>query len=214
MGYALVRQFSSGDWESIDQDFRKGKIGSKEGYSRIVKILKGNERTILDFIQGHSSIDPFFKSFYLYCRERKMDLKIVSDGLDFYIEKILKIHHLSEIPFYANGAHFQKDGRMTLSFPNSEEDCGLCGTCKKKIIQVHRKEYDFIFFIGNGFSDRCAAQEANFVFAKETLYTYCLKKGIPCRFFKDFGEILEDFKKQMAMMVFNLDRPPGLKMGL
>ena len=44
MGYVLVNRFSSGDWEEIDRDFCEGKIGSKEAYSRIAKILKGDEK--------------------------------------------------------------------------------------------------------------------------------------------------------------------------
>jgi 2-hydroxy-3-keto-5-methylthiopentenyl-1-phosphate phosphatase len=30
MGYVLVNQFTSGNWERIDRDFRDGKIGSRE----------------------------------------------------------------------------------------------------------------------------------------------------------------------------------------
>ncbi len=205
IGYLLVNQFTSGNWEPIDQDFREGKIGSKEAYSRIAKILKGDESTILHFVQEHSQIDPSFSIFFQYCREKDIDIKIVSDGLDFYIKKILEIHHLSEIPFYANGTHFRDKEGMDISFPHSEEECGLCGTCKKKLIQIHRKEYDSIFFVGNGLSDRCAAQEADFVFAKGSLYTYCIEQDITCHFFKDFREILNDLKKQIRGIIFDLD---------
>jgi 2-hydroxy-3-keto-5-methylthiopentenyl-1-phosphate phosphatase len=205
MGYILVNQFTSGNWEPIDRDFREGKIGSREAYSRIAKILEGNESTILRFVQEHSNIDPSFPIFYQYCREKDIDIKIVSDGLDFYIEKILENQHLSEIPFYANCTHFRDGGGIDISFPHSEEQCGLCGTCKKKLIQIHRKEYDSIFFVGNGFSDRCAAQEADLAFAKDSLYTYCIEQDIPCHFFKDFQEVLNDLKKQIRGIIFDLD---------
>jgi 2-hydroxy-3-keto-5-methylthiopentenyl-1-phosphate phosphatase len=205
MGYVLVTRFSSGDWESIDRDFREGKISSKEAYSRIVKILNGDESTLLRFIEEHSNIDPSFSIFYQYCREKGIDIKIVSDGLDFYIKKMLEIHHLSEIPFYANCTHFRDGGGIDISFPHSEEECGLCGTCKKKLIQIHRREYDSIFFVGNGFSDRCAAKEADFVFAKNSLYSYCIEQDIPCHYFKDFQEILGDLKKQIRGIIFDLD---------
>jgi 2-hydroxy-3-keto-5-methylthiopentenyl-1-phosphate phosphatase len=205
MGYVLVTRFSSGDWESIDRDFREGKISSKEAYSRIVKILNGDESTLLRFIEEHSNIDPSFSIFYQYCREKGIDIKIVSDGLDFYIKKMLEIHHLSEIPFYANCTHFRDGGGIDISFPHSEEECGLCGTCKKKLIQIHRREYDSIFFVGNGFSDRCAAKEADFVFAKNSLYPYCIDQDIPCHYFKDFQEILGDLKKQIRGIIFDLD---------
>lgn len=205
MGYVLVNQFTSGNWERIDRDFRDGKIGSREAYTRIAKILKGDESTLLRFIQEHSNIDPSFPVFYQYCREKGIDIEIISDGLDFYIKKILEIHHLSEIPFYANGTHFREGGGIDVSFPHSSEECGLCGTCKKKLVQTHQKEYNSIFFIGNGLSDRCAAQEADFVFAKDSLYPYCIKKDIPCHFFKDFQEILNDLKKQIHGIIFDLD---------
>jgi 2,3-diketo-5-methylthio-1-phosphopentane phosphatase/HAD superfamily hydrolase (TIGR01549 family) len=205
MGYVLVNQFTSGNWEAIDRDFRGGKIGSKEAYSRIAKILMGDEATILHFVQEHSDIDPSFPHFYQYCHEKGIDIKIVSDGLDFYIKKILEIHHLSEIPYYANHTHFLEGERMEISFPHSEGECGLCGTCKKRLVQIYRKEYDSIFFVGNGLSDRCAAQEADFVFAKGSLYTYCTEQDIPCHFFKDFLEILGDLQKQIRGMIFDLD---------
>jgi 2-hydroxy-3-keto-5-methylthiopentenyl-1-phosphate phosphatase len=205
MGYALVTQFASNEWESIDRDFRAGKIGSKEAYSRIAKILSGDEPTIHRFIQEHSHIDPSFPTFYEYCHEKGMDIKIISDGLDFYIQKILEIHHLSKIPFYANVTHFLKGKGIEITFPHSEEECGLCGTCKKKLIQIHRKEYDSIFFIGNGLSDRCAAQEADFVFAKDSLYNYCTEQDIPCHFFKGFHEVLGDLKKKIHGIIFDLD---------
>ncbi len=204
-GYLLVNQFTSGNWEAIDQDFRNGKIGSKEAYSRIARILKGDESTLLRFIQEHSHIDSSFPGFYHYCREKGIDIKIVSDGLDFYIKKILEMHRLSEIPFYANCTQFGKDEGIDISFPYSGEECGLCGTCKKKLVQIHRKEYDSIFFVGNGLSDRCAAQEADFVFAKDSLYPYCVKKDITCHFFEDFQEILNDLKKQIHGVIFDLD---------
>jgi len=205
MGYVLVNQFSSDRWEAIDRDFREGKIGSKEAYSRIAEILRGDESSILRFVQEHSRIDPSFPIFYQYCREKGIDIKIVSDGLDFYIKKILEIHHLSEIPFYANCTHFRDGEGIDISFPYSTEECGLCGTCKKKIIQIHRKEYDSIYFVGDGFSDRCAAQEADFAFAKHSLYGYCIKKEITCHFFKNFQEILNDLKKKIRGIVFDLD---------
>jgi len=205
MGYVLLNRFSSGDWETIDRDFTEGTIGSKEAYSRIAEILNGDEGAVFSFIRSHSEIDPYFTSFYRYCREKGIDVKIVSDGLDFYIKTILEVHHLSDIPFYANCTQFRNGEGMDISFPYSSEECGLCGTCKKRLIQIHRKEYDSILFVGNGLSDRCAAREADFVFAKSSLYTYCIDQDITCHFFENFHEILGDLKKQIRGVIFDLD---------
>jgi 2-hydroxy-3-keto-5-methylthiopentenyl-1-phosphate phosphatase len=204
MGYVLLNRFSSGDWEVIDRDFCGGKIGSKEAYSRIAKIIKGDEETVLRFVRDHSDIDPYFPLFYQFCRHKGIDLKIISDGLDFYIKTILETHHLSEIPFYANCTSFQNN-EMQVTFPYSNEECGFCGTCKRRLVQIHRKEYDSIFFIGNGLSDRCAAQEADFVFAKNSLYMYCIDQDIPCHFFENFHDIAQDLKKRIRGIIFDLD---------
>jgi 2,3-diketo-5-methylthio-1-phosphopentane phosphatase/HAD superfamily hydrolase (TIGR01509 family) len=205
MGYILLNRFSSGDWEAIDRDFCEGKIGSKEAYSRIAKIITGDEESVLDFVRNHSDLDPHFVSFYRYCREQGIDVKIVSDGLDFYIKTLLELHHLSEIPFYANCTRFHSGDGMEFSFPFASEECGLCGTCKKKLVQIHRNEYDSILFIGNGLSDRCGAGEADFVFAKGSLYHYCIQQDVTCHYFENFHEILSDLKKRIKGVIFDLD---------
>ena len=203
--YLLVRQFFKGDWKSIAQDFTTGKITSQEAYHRIAERLRNEEGEVREFLLRHGEIDPAFWTFYQYCRQNGIDVKILSDGLDFYIQTILEAHQLSEIPFYANQCRFQRDGRIEISFLHSNEECGLCGTCKKRLVQIHRKEYDFIVFIGNGFSDRCAAQEVNWVFAKGYLYWFCIEKDIPCYFFDDFQDLLHDIKKQTRGVIFDLD---------
>ena len=205
MGYVLVSRFCPGDWQAIDRDFRDGKIGSREAYSRIAKTLRGSKDSLFHFIQQQASIDPHFASFYQYCRERGIDVKIVSDGLDFYIKMVLEIHHLSEIPFYANRTEFLREDGLEISFPHSNEECGLCGTCKKRLVQTLREEYDSILFVGNGLSDRCGAKEADFVFAKDSLYTYCIKNDISCHFFDHFDTILGDLKKNIHGIIFDLD---------
>ncbi len=205
MGYVLLNRFSQGDWEAIDQEFSEGKIGSKEGYSRIAKIFKGKKQDILAFIRDHSDIDPAFSSFYRYCKESGIDIKIVSDGFDFYIETMLEIHRLSDIPYYANKCLFEEGDGKVFSFPYSNEECGLCGTCKNKILEDNRKEYDFIFFVGNGLSDRCAAGEADFVFAKGSLYPYCIDQDITCHSYRGFQDIMTDLKKRVRGVIFDLD---------
>jgi len=203
--YLLVRHFYKGDWESIAKDFTTGKITSPEAYSLIAERLKAHESEVREFLGHHGKIDPTFSTFYHDCHQKGIDVKILSDGLDFYIKAILEIHQLSEIPFYANGCHFQRDGRIEVSFPHSNEECGLCGTCKKRLVEAHRKEYDFILFVGNGFSDRCAAKEVDWVFAKGSLYRFCIEKDIPCYFFQDFQDVLGDFKKRTRGVIFDLD---------
>jgi len=205
MGYELLNRFSLGDWESVDREFCEGKIGSKEAYSRIENLFQGSKREILDFVRTHSDIDPTFPEFYRTCKKSGIDVKIVSDGFDFYIRPILDLHGLSEIPFYSNATTFGPGRHKTFSYPHWHEECGLCGTCKKRLVQAHRPQYESILYVGNGISDRCGAKEADFVFAKDSLYAYCIDQDISCHFFQSFQEILNDLKKRIRGMIFDLD---------
>jgi 2-hydroxy-3-keto-5-methylthiopentenyl-1-phosphate phosphatase len=204
-GYAFFTRFSSGDWEAIDRKFCEGKIGSKEAYAQIAEILRGDLPSLHRFIEQHAKIDPHFEAFYRACRQSGIDVKIISDGLDFYIRKILDRHHLSEIPFFSNQVRFLEGDRMTMTFSNSNDECGRCGTCKKRLVQLHRQSYDSILFVGNGLSDRCAAQESDFVYAKDSLYSYCIDQDVPCHFFRDFSEIQGSLRKRIRGIIFDLD---------
>ncbi len=205
VGYDLFQRFSSKDWEAVDREFRKGGIGSREAYCRIATFLSGDEQAFLDFVKHHASIDPFFVSFYQFCRKEGIDVKIVSDGLDFYIKALLESHGLSDIPFYANQTQFLSGNKVGISFPFANEECGRCGTCKKRLVRMHRETYDFIFFAGNGLSDRCGAKEADLVFAKEDLYPYCVEEELPCHTYESFDDIRKDLQKRIRGILFDLD---------
>ena len=132
MGYVLLNRFSSGDWEAIDRDFCEGKIGSKEAYLRIAKIIKGDEESVLHFVEPIQTSIPYFVSFYHYCRERQgIDAEDCQRWPRLLHQDPLELHHLSEIPFYANCTRFRSGDGMELSFPFASEECGLCRTPKK-----------------------------------------------------------------------------------
>ncbi|MCX8116534.1 MAG: HAD family hydrolase [Desulfobacterota bacterium] len=205
LGYLLLSRFSLGNWEAIDRDYGEGKIGSREAYSQIALLLKAEESEVLPFVRSHSQIDPSFEPFARYCKESGIDLKIVSDGLDIYIRTVLEIHGLSDIPFYANEAKFGRDGTIELSFPHGNDACGRCGLCKRKIVQAHRGEYDRIYYVGNGLSDRCGARESDLVFAKDDLYFFCIEADLPCHAFDRFRDIHNDLTKKIRGVLFDLD---------
>ena len=83
MGNAFLERFAEG-WEEIDRSYAAGKVGSRAAYSRIAPLFRANRSQVLDFALRRERLDPFFPEFLSFCRARKIDLKIVSDGLDVY----------------------------------------------------------------------------------------------------------------------------------
>jgi len=205
MGYELLCAFTRGNWEKIDRLYRKGKIGSKEAYGRIAGICRVTPEEMESSIMERSHIDPYFGRFHEYCLRKGIDLKIVSDGFDIYIKRLLEHQSLPPIPMFSNRISFKKDGRIRLAHPYHNSDCGLCGTCKRTILLEERPSYDLITYIGNGYSDRCAAQEADRIYAKDVLFEICAREGTGCAYFDHFGEIMDDLSKRTKGLIFDLD---------
>ncbi len=196
VGYEVLLKFSGQGWEDIDRAYCEGEIGSKEAYARIAAILGGTREEMLRFVAENAVIDPHFKDFYAFCLERGIDVKVVSDGLDFYIDFLLKEHGLADIPFYSNTMTF-RDGRPeAIEFPYANETCNKCGTCKSDILKSCQAGFGKIFYVGDGYSDLCPARKADLVFAKGILWTRLSRKGQQgvrkYRSFRDVKEFLSN----------------------
>jgi 2,3-diketo-5-methylthio-1-phosphopentane phosphatase/HAD superfamily hydrolase (TIGR01509 family) len=205
MGYELLCVFTRGNWEKIDRLYRQGKIGSREAYERIARMCRVTPEEMESSIVERNLIDSYFGRFHEYCLRQGIDLKIVSDGFDIYIKRLLEHHGLPLIPIFSNRISFKKGGGIRFGHPYYNPDCGLCGTCKKTILLEQRPFYDMITYIGNGYSDRCAAQEADRIYAKDVLFEICVREGTDCTYFDHFGEIMEGLSKRTKGLIFDLD---------
>jgi 2-hydroxy-3-keto-5-methylthiopentenyl-1-phosphate phosphatase len=192
VGYEVLLKFSRQGWDDIDRDYCEGRIGSMEAYGRICAILGGTREAMLQFVAENTVIDPHFKEFSAFCRKSGIDVKVVSDGLDFYIDFILRKHGLSDIPFYSNVMTFRDGMPLSIEFPHANETCNKCGTCKSNILESCQAGYGKIVYVGDGYSDLCPAQKADLVFAKGILWTRLSKKeqkGV--RKYRSFREVTE-----------------------
>jgi 2-hydroxy-3-keto-5-methylthiopentenyl-1-phosphate phosphatase len=197
MGNEILDHFA-GDWEAIDRAYAVGEVGSRAAYDRIAPLIRTNQRQVLKFILQHERLDPLFPAFLSFCRGRKIDVKIVSDGLDAYIGAILEKHGL-DVEFFSNRLVFREENRIAFDFPPASEECGRCGTCKRSLLDRFRPNYDRIIYVGDGHSDICAARTADQIFAKDILYEKLKDNGTPCLHYEDFGDIRCSLEKTLAV---------------
>lgn len=124
-------------------------------------------------------VDPYFKQFVAYCREMNYSLRIVSDGFDAYIKPIMQHLELDDVPLSINKLCKNENGFYP-EFPGASESCNcLSASCKRNAILVNSAPDDIIVFIGDGYSDYCAAEHSDIVFAKKHLAAYCNEHRIP-----------------------------------
>jgi 2,3-diketo-5-methylthio-1-phosphopentane phosphatase len=194
MGNQIFNHFAKG-WQEIDRAYSANKIGSRRAYLQIQPLFRGTETEMVEYVLHHEKIDPHFHTFYKFCKDKDMDLKIVSDGLDFYISSILQKHELHEIEFYSNKVTFRDDSTLFIEFPSMRNGCDRCGTCKTTILNFYRKYYKYIIYIGDSYSDVCPSRIADLVFAKPILSEKCRKNGKACIDYKNFSDVREYLSK-------------------
>jgi len=72
-----------------------------------------------------------------------------------------------------------------------DEECESCGeSCKRSVVRRIAGD-DEIVYIGDGISDRCAAEASDRVFATRDLAPYLDERGVPYERFDDFHSIAE-----------------------
>jgi len=199
MGNEILNRFTDKGWEEIDRAYCAGEIGSRAAYTQVASLFTGNRTQMLEFVSSREMIDPHFLEFYRFCRSKGVDLKIVSDGLDFYIDAILKKNNLEDIEFFSNVTVFHDSNKLSIEFPRMNDECEKCGTCKKSVLREHRSDYDRVIYVGNGYSDVCPAKDADLVFAKDVLYETCRQDGTACLHYNNFHDILDYLDEALSL---------------
>ncbi len=116
---------------------------------------------------------------------REFEPIVVSSGFRELIEPILAREGL-EVELVANRIEAHPDG-WRIAFLERPR-CEHCGeACKRSLLPARD-----VVFVGDGYSDRCAALAAGRVFATRHLAAYLSERGIPYRSFRDFRDVLAE----------------------
>lgn len=175
----LLERYARHGWETLEHDWRGGRIGSRECMAGQIGLLDVS-RAELDAHLDHMRIDPDFPAFARDVATAGISLRIVSDGLDYAIRAILARHHLQDLPVHANQLVADGERGWRLEFPYADPDCRSgSGMCKCAKVAKSRARQQRVLLIGDGVSDYCAAERADFVFAKHRLLEHCRATGIP-----------------------------------
>ena len=191
--YTFIQQYAKGDWQKIEQDWAEGLISSKECLIEEFNLVPDLSPELIEKFVKTLNIDNCFIEFYNFLRSKNIDFYIVSDGIDYFINKILEKHNLNDINIISNHGEFQRN-EFKLTFPNDNERCiNNAGTCKCAILSNLKQKYEQIYYIGDGVSDYCVADKADLLFAKSRLQTYCENKNIDYIGYKNFNDIQKHF---------------------
>src|SRR5262245_38001239 len=190
----LLEQFAHPAWRDIETAWQAGRISSRECMARHAALLRATPEEVDAAIRA-MRIDPSFHAFADFCRRRRVDLTIVSDGFDRVVRTLLDCEGLP-LRFFANRLEEQGGDRWSLAFPHGRADCRSQGGNCKCSHGVDQPRACVV--IGDGRSDFCMAERADYVIAKGTLAEFCREHNLPHASFTTFDDVTARLARWLA----------------
>lgn len=192
VGEQLFRTFAGGKAVEIVQRYFKGKLNARQCLEEECAAVESLSPEEFERFIKQFALDPYFDEFVRFCESLEIPVVILSDGLDFYVSRILRWQGLERLSFFANHVDFVRKGSSTKlvpSFPYTDSECDQCANCKRNHVLTLSGDDDVIVYVGDGISDRCPVRYADIVFAKKRLIKYCQEQNISYHAFAHFGDV-------------------------
>ncbi len=187
----ILELFAAPRWKDLEALLYAGGIAAAECMSRQMALVDAALHELDDALDV-IKIDPAFPVFCEFCRSKGIRLTVVSDGIAYFIRRILRREGLSHLPVRANRLIRQGERRFSVRHPHQTQGCASgAGTCKCTFASA---EFHRTVLIGDGRSDFCIAHKADVVFAKKRLLGYTKEKGIPAFEYSTFEDVQAVFE--------------------
>ncbi|MGB9702582.1 MAG: MtnX-like HAD-IB family phosphatase [Candidatus Kapaibacteriota bacterium] len=186
-----------GDFRGNLAKLINGTINIFEYWKEFIRSLPTNffDNELQEFIK-EEQIDPYFLQFYIFCKNENLPISIVTDNFDKITEPYLNYNKIEDFKLYSNKIKFEANIAIPI-FPFASEGCEECmsAVCKRNVIISNVPDEAIVVYIGDGFSDHCAANYSDIIFAKKSLAKYCSENRIPHYNFSTFFDIKMIFEK-------------------
>ena len=194
VSFLLLDKFVGSAWREHLDEYTSGRIPVGAFNKRVFGMMKAGRKTMTDFVLTSESVKirPGFRELLEYCAKKNYKIAIVSNGLLFYIEAILKklgVNDTKGMEIYAARNDFYHGGlKVAYIGPDGKElEAGFKEAYTEMLIS---KGYDVIY-AGNGDSDIYPVRRAKHVFATDQLIKRCRKEKLECIPFNDFFEVIK-----------------------
>jgi 2-hydroxy-3-keto-5-methylthiopentenyl-1-phosphate phosphatase len=175
-------------YREVDDGLDENRLTLREVITREFEPVRKPLDDVVRWELENVEVRPGFRELVELARGRGWRVVIVSSGFHELIEPILEREGV-EVELHANRVDPRPEGwRVIWQYDESCESCGE--SCKRSIVREFAGD-DEIVYIGDGYSDRCAAEAADRVFATKGLAAYLRGRGVPFEPFDDFHDVAE-----------------------
>lgn len=175
---------------SIIKRWLDGELTSTEMWKELCVTIKNFDMSEYEAFLETIELDEAFHKFIEFCKDHDIEYAIVSDGFDFYIDRILERENLSHIKRFTNKLKLDEKGNLIPTFPHTDEECSKCANCKRNRVIANSGDEEFTLYIGDGWSDTCPVQHCDYILAKGSLLKFCEKNRISYFPYNNFHNVI------------------------
>ncbi len=188
MGFMLLDSFASEDWRRLLTEYRESRMSVGHFNTKAFAMLSADRQTLLKFVRSKVKIRAGFHELLAYCRRKGFRFVIVSNGLVFYIEGILRDIGIDNIEVLAAQTNFGPEGieAKYIGPEGNEIQDGFKEVYTKLFLSMGYR----VVYVGNGISDTSPARQAHHIFATDELLTYCKETNLNCTPFVDLNDVV------------------------
>ncbi|MCS7207673.1 MAG: HAD-IB family phosphatase [Dehalococcoidia bacterium] len=188
----LLTAFCQGDWRSLREAFRAGRLTLREYQERAFAAVSAPVEAMARYVQEHARLRHGFPDLARFCYQNHIPLAIVTNGLQFYVEALLgRYGVLPYVTIHAVQVRFTAHGPV-YTYPWATPYCWEWGNCKCRVVDIYRQQRHRILYVGDSSgSDLCPAARSDILFAHKSLLEYCQLAAIPAHPLRDFTDVLK-----------------------
>ena len=188
VSFLLLDAFTDGSWWQLLTKYREKKVSVNYFNTKAFGMIKADRQTLVEFAKSGVRIRPGFQQLVAYCRKRGFRFVIVSNGLEFYIDAILRDIGIHNVEVLAAKTRFSSEGLEAayIGPDGSQLEDGFKDAYIRSFLE---KDYRVIY-VGDGLSDIPPAGCAQHVFARGELLAYCNGANLNCTPFIDLNDVV------------------------
>ncbi len=166
-------------YQEVEDGLDEGRMPLREVITREFAPVTAPLNEVVTWVLEHAKLRAGFADFVRGARAAGWDVHIVSSGFHELIEPVLAQEGV-EVSLHANRVDARPEGWVVdWRYPDDCEECRE--SCKRSLLPPGE-----VVYVGDGYSDRCAALASNRVFATAGLARYLAGRGVPFEPFSDF----------------------------
>jgi 2,3-diketo-5-methylthio-1-phosphopentane phosphatase len=173
-------------YQEVEDGLDSGTMPLRDVITREFRPVRRPLAEVVQWELENVAIRPGFRELVELSRERGWRFVIVSSGFHELIEPILEREGV-DVELHANRVDPDPDGWRVLW--RYDDSCDACGeSCKRSVVD-RMVDGTEVVYVGDGYSDRCAAENADRVFARRGLARWLEERGVAYEPFEDFVQI-------------------------